>query len=79
MNDELQKERVLLERLRVKYGVEIRGIARRRYWLSQDTAAVKRLLADGFTIRSIAEIARCSERTVQDVKKGKKDFAIDES
>lgn len=58
------------EELRETCGVDIRGLGRRLRWLPQDTASVKNLLAKGLTIRRIAEVARCSERTVQDVKKG---------
>ena len=58
-----------LQRLRRQYGVELLGDRRFR-WGPEDTACVKRVLADGHTIRFTAEVVRCSERTVQDVKKG---------
>lgn len=58
--------------LRVQCGVVIHGWGRRKRWLQSDTKSVKALMAirPPLTIRRMADVARCSERTIQDVKKG---------
>jgi len=63
-----------LAKLREKYSIYLEPTYSRRVkWTTDDTKSVKRMLKDGYTIREAAEIARCSERTVQDVKKGLRD------